>query len=164
MYDKLKEHASPNFDNANKDGEYILTGYLRMAYGSGDDTIGLLLQMLEDGASIYQASPYYNVPKSGVDWLAEKATETLKAVLASGVIDINQQDNEGNTLLHKICAYNVNYDHDAAKRTYQKVKLLLEAGADATIVNDKDETPLMLASKDNLKVKTVDLLMQHQNN
>ena len=75
-------------------------------------------------------------------------------------IDINEQDNEGNTLLHKVCAYNVNYDAEAAKETYRKVKLLLENGADKDIANDKDETPLMLASGDNLKIKTVELLMK----
>ncbi|BAV04748.1 Ankyrin repeat-containing protein [Filimonas lacunae] len=163
-YDKLKEYTSPDFDSANKEGEYILTGYLRMAYAASPDTIALLLQMLEDGASIYQASPYYHVPKSGIDWLAEKAPEALKAVLTTGVIDINRQDDQGNTILHKVCAFNVNYDQDAARKLYQKVKLLLEAGADATITNNQEETPMMLAAKDNLKVKTVDLLMQHKNN
>jgi ankyrin repeat protein len=164
VYEKLKEYASPNFDNENKDGEYILTGYLRMANGSSPDVIGLLTQMLEDGADIYQASPYYSVPKSGVDWLAEKTPELLKAVLDNGSIEIDRQDDHGNTLLHKICAFNVNYEQEAAKRTYQKVKLLLQAGADPGIVNDKEETPMTLAAKDNLKAKTVDLLMQTKNN
>lgn len=164
VYDKLKEYASPGFDNANKEGEHILTGYLRMMHGSSPDTISLLLQMLEDGADIYQTSPYYHAPKSGTDWLAEKAPEILKAVLATGAIDINRQDDQGNTLLHKVCAYNVNYEQEVARKLYQKVKLLLEAGADTSITNDKEETPVMLAAKDNLKVKTVDILMQHQNN
>ena len=164
VYNKLKEFASPDFDNANKNGEYILTGFLRMAAGTSPDLTTLLLQLLEDGASIYQASLYYSHPRSGVDWLAERAPESLKAVLASGVIEIDRQDDQGNTLLHKVCAYNVNFDHEAAKRTYQKVKLLLEAGANPSIVNSQEETPMMLASKDNLKVKTVDLLMQQKNN
>jgi uncharacterized protein len=162
VYDKLKEYALPDFDNANKEGEHIFTGYLRMANGS--DATALVLQMMEDGASIYQASPYYQAPKSGVDWLAEKSPELVKAVLGTGTVDVNRQDDQGNTFLHKVCAYNVNYDQTVAKNLYQKVKLLLEAGADASITNDKEETPLMLAAKDNLKVKTVDLLMQHQNN
>lgn len=164
VYNKLKEFASPDLDNANKDGEYILTGFLRMAAGVSPDQTALLSQLLEDGANIYQASPSYSQPKSGVDWLAEKSPESLKAVLASGAIEIDRQDDQGNTLLHKVCAYNVNYDHEAAKRTYQKVRLLLEAGANPSIVNSKEETPLMLASKDNLKIKTVDLLMQQKNN
>jgi ankyrin repeat protein len=47
-----------------------------------------------------------------------------------------------------------------AKETYRKAKLLLEQGADISITNDKDETALMLASGDNLKIKTVELLMK----
>lgn len=164
VYDKLKEYASPDFEIANKDGEHILSGYLRMAYGGSPDNLSLLLAMLEDGGDLYQTSPYYQVPKSGVDWLAEKSPEAVKAVLSTGTIDINRQDDQGNTFLHKVCAYNVNYDQEAARRTYQKVKLLLEAGADPSITNNQEETPMMLAAKDNLKVKTVDLLMQSKNN
>lgn len=164
VYEKLKEYASPDFNNANKEGEHILTGYLRMLHGNSPDSIALLLQMLEDGADIYQTSPYYQVPKSGTDWLAEKAPELLKAVLASGTIDVNRQDDQGNTILHKVCAFNVNYEQEVARKLYQKVKLLIEAGADPSITNDKEETAQTLASKDNLKVKTVDLLLQHQNN
>ncbi len=47
-----------------------------------------------------------------------------------------------------------------AKETYRKVKLLLDHGADISITNDKDETALILASADNLKIKTVELLMK----
>ncbi|MOA66374.1 hypothetical protein D3C78_1931100 [compost metagenome] len=54
----------------------------------------------------------------------------------------------------------MNYDAEAAKEIYRKVKLLLENGADKEITNDKDETALALASTDNLKVKTVELLMK----
>jgi len=160
LYVKLKEYARPNFEMANRDNEHILTTYLRMGGGANPEQLTLLLTMLEDGADIYQSSPYYGRPKSGVDWLAEKEPETLKAVLATGAIDMNRQDDQGNTILHKVCAFNVNYDHEAAKRTYRNTKLLIESGADTGILNDKDETPLMIASKDNLKVKTVELLMQ----
>ena len=134
-----------------------------MANGNSPETLGLLLAMLEDGADLYQTSPYYSKPKSGIDWLAEKTPQLVKAALATGKIDVNRQDDDGNTMLHKICGYNVNYDQDAARRLYQKVKLLLEAGADPSITNNDDETPLMLASKDNLKAKAADLLLQHKN-
>ena len=162
LYDQLREYATPDFEAADRDGEYLLTSYLRMGGGSSQEELTLLLQMIRDGANIYQSSPYYGQPKSGVDWLAEKAPETLKAVLATGAIDITRGDDQGNTILHKVCAYNVNYEQDVAKKIYQKVKILLEAGADPERSNDKDETPLMLASKDNLKIETVELLMQHK--
>jgi ankyrin repeat protein len=56
----------------------------------------------------------------------------------------------------------VNYDQEAARQLYQKVKLLIAAGADPNAMNDKDETPLMLAVQDNLKAKTVELLLKHK--
>jgi len=160
----LKEYWPPDLEITNRDGEYILNGYLRMSGATSADGVGFLLQMVEDGASVYQASPYYNVPKAGVEWLATRGADVVKALVAAGVIDINRQDDRGNTFLHLVCAYNVNYNQEAAKGIYQKVKLLLEAGADASIVNDKEETPMMLAAGDNLKVKTVELLLQHKNN
>jgi ankyrin repeat protein len=163
MYEKLREYVMPDFEVVNRDDEHILTRYLRMGDGATQDQLALLLGMIGDGADIYQTSPSYGRPKSGVDWLAEKTPEIVKAVLATGAIDINRQDDQGDTILHKVCAYNVNFDHEAAKRTYHKTKLLIGAGADTEILNDKDETPLMLASKDNLKVKTVELLMQQKN-
>ena len=160
LYNKLREYVTPDFEKATRDGDFILPGYLRM---SGVGSADLLLQLIADGADLYQASPYYNQPKSGVDWLAEKSPDLLKVVLASGVIDPDRQDDAGNTLLHKVCAFNVNYEQEAAKRTYQKVKLLLEAGATPDITNNNEETPLILASKDNLKARTVELLMERTN-
>ena len=160
LYNKLREYVTPDFEKANRDGDFILPGYLRMSGGGSAD---LLLQLIADGADLYQASPYYNQPKSGVDWLAEKSPDLLKVVLAGGVIDPDRQDDAGNTLLHKVCAFNVNYEQEAAKRTYQKVKLLLEAGATPDITNNNEETPLILASKDNLKARTVELLMERTN-
>lgn len=115
---------------------------------------------MQDGANIYQTSPYYEAPKSGADWIAEKSVELLKTVLDAGAIEINRRDDKGNTLLHKVCGFNVNYDTNAAKETYRKAKLLLEAGADPELTNDKDETPLTLAQQDNLKIKTVELLLK----
>ena len=103
---------------------------------------------------------HYGQPKSGIDFIVEKKSDILKSVLENVSLDINEQDNQGNTILHKVCAYNVNYDAEAAKEIYRKVKLLLENGADKDITNDKDENALTLASTDNLKIKTVELLMK----
>ncbi|RZL64022.1 MAG: hypothetical protein EOO93_07405, partial [Pedobacter sp.] len=68
---------------------------------------------------------------------------------------------KGNTLLHKVCAQNVNYDAEKARELYKKVKLLIENDADVSDTNDQDKTALMLASDDNLKTKTVELLMKN---
>jgi len=128
--------------------------------GRSEKEIQLLVQMIEDGGDLYHPSQYYSKDKTPLDQIAEKPAEILEAVLETGKVEVNRQDDQGNTLLHKVCAFNVNYDANQAKETYRKVKLLLENGADSSITNDEDKTALMLASDDNLKIKTVELLMK----
>ncbi|KLT66536.1 ankyrin repeat domain-containing protein [Pedobacter sp. BMA] len=159
LYEALRAHATPDFNQANKNGELLLFEYLRMMQG-GEAGINLLKKLLSDGADLYQASKWYNADKTPLDLIAEKSAGLLEAVLETGQIDVNRQDNQGNTLLHKVSAFNVNYEPDRAKETYRKVKVLLEYGADAGVTNDQDQTALMLASDDNLKIKTVELLMK----
>lgn len=159
MYELLAESSSANFNTINKDGRTLLTEFIRMMSDSEND-LNSLQRLLSDGADLNHCAQYYGNPKSGLDYIAEKKSSILKSVLDIGSIDVNEQDNQGNTILHKVCAYNVNYDAEAAKEIYRKVKLLLENGADKNITNDKDETALTLASADNLKIKTVELLMK----
>ncbi|WP_447635456.1 ankyrin repeat domain-containing protein [Flavobacterium microcysteis] len=160
IYDQLRNFAIPQFDILNKDQVTMLFEYVRIMYDASEKSLELLRKLVEDGADIYQPSQYYSRDTTPIDLLPEKKVEVLQALLETGSIDINRQDDTGNTLLHKVCAYNVNYDAEKAKDMYRKVKLLLENGADATITNDKDQTALDLASDDNLKIKTVELLMK----
>jgi ankyrin repeat protein len=157
MYDALAAISTPDFNIVNKDGRTLFTTFI----GSGSTTnIPFLERLLSDGADVNFCAQHYGQPKSGIDFIAEKKSDVLKSVLETISLDVNEQDNHGNTILHKVCAYNVNYDTEMAKETYRKVKLLLEQGADISITNDKDETALILASGDNLKIKTVELLMK----
>ena len=158
-YDALATVASPDFNIVNKDGRTLLTHFISSVSGSPSD-ITFLERLLADGADVNFCAQYYGQPKSGIDFIVEKKSDILKSVLENVSLDVNEQDNQGNTILHKVCAYNVNYDAEMAKETYRKVKLLLDQGADISISNDKDETALMLASGDNLKIKTVELLMK----
>lgn len=160
MYRLLSQYASADFDQLSKDQVSLFFEYVRMIYSGSEREIELLSALLKDGADLYQINTYYGRTTTPLDLIAEKKSEILQTVLANGSIDINRQDDEGNTLLHKVCAYNVNYQADKAKETYRKVKLLLENGADKSITNDKDQTALALASDDNLKIKTVELLMK----
>lgn len=159
MYDALATVSSPDFNIVNKDGRTLLTHFISSVSGSPSD-ITFLERLLADGADVNFCAQYYGQPKSGIDFIVEKKSDILKSVLENISLDVNEQDNHGNTILHKVCAYNVNYDAEMAKETYRKVKLLLDQGADISISNDKDETALMLASGDNLKIKTVELLMK----
>jgi ankyrin repeat protein len=159
IYDMLQNFATPAFDQVNKNGETLLFEYVRMMSNS-ESGIKFLKKLIEDGADLYQASTWYGADTTPLDIIAEKQADILQAVLETGQVDVNRADNEGNTLLHKVCAYNVNYEAEKAKETYRKVKLLFENGADISITNDQDQTALMLASDDNLKIKTVELLMK----
>lgn len=159
MYDALASISSPDFNIVNKDGRTLFTTFISSTSGSASD-IKFLERLLSDGADVNFCAQHYGQPKSGIDFIVEKKADILNTVLENASLDVNEQDNQGNTILHKVCAYNVNYDAEMAKETYRKVKLLLDQGADISITNDKDETALMLASNDNLKVKTVELLMK----
>jgi ankyrin repeat protein len=150
IYDTMRNFATPAFDQVNKNGETLLFEYVRMMSNS-ESGIKFLKKLIEDGADLYQASTWYGADTTPLDIIAEKQADILQAVLETGQIDVNRADNKGNTLLHKVCAYNVNYEAEKAKETYRKVKLLIENGADIALTNDQDQTALMLASDDNLK-------------
>ena len=162
LYSLLANGERPDFEHKNKQGESILLGYLRMMYSDSPNYLALLERLLDDGASLYQTSFYYAQDKSAVDWIAEKSANVLALILSKELLDINQQDNEGNTLLHKVCAFNINYEKDKARDLYKKVKLLLDSGADASLLNDQDKIAADMAANDNLKSKSVELLLSRQ--
>ena len=162
VYELLKKYESPDFDKKTSDGVAFFFEYLNRINGSYSPYPNTLVKaMLEDGADLFQTSTHYNVERTAFDILAAKPFEIFELVFKTGSIDVAHTDNDGNTMLHKVAVYDVNYDQNAARDTYRKTKLLLEMGADANTTNNRDETPIMLASADNLKSKTVELLLQH---
>lgn len=161
VYELLKQYESPDFDKKTKDGVAFFFEYLNRISSSYSSYPGTLVKaMMEDGADLFQTSTHYSVEKTAFDIVAAKPFEIFELVIKMGNLDIEHTDNDGNTLLHKVAAYDVNYDQNVARDTYKKTKLLLEMGADANSTNNRDETPMMLASADNLKSKTVELLLQ----
>jgi len=161
VYLKLCEYASPELNDLNSSGQTVLFNYVtEINFDSIEKNQAIIKQLINDGADVYRSCNRYGDQMTSLDSAAGKPVTLLEAILETGVVDINVQDSKGNTLMHKVCAYNVNDDHDKAKETYRKVKLLLEKGADFTLTNDQDQTALMLASNDNYKIKTVELLMK----
>lgn len=156
-YELMREYAPPQFDQRTNDGKAILYESIRM--GCSPDLLKLIL---EDGADLYQTSTHYQAQVTAIDILAEKPSEVLQIALDSGQLDVNRQDDAGNTLLHKICSRETLHEEKRAKEVYRNVKLLLGAGASANITNANEETPMMLASNDNMKTKTVELLISHK--
>ncbi|MBX3256586.1 MAG: ankyrin repeat domain-containing protein [Chitinophagaceae bacterium] len=158
VYKILSAHEAADFSQRNREDQTVLSEYLHMMQGGKSD-VELVEQLLEDGASLEESAPWYSNNKSGWDWIVEKPIEILEIALKKTGKDVNEQDNDGNTLLHKVCAIDPNYSQEVAKALYKKAKLLLEAGADVSITNNNDETAFMLASKDNLKAKLAEMLL-----
>ena len=156
-YILMREYATPEFDQKTNSGESILFETVRM--GCNPELLKLLL---EDGADLYETSTDYQKQVNTIDALVDKSPELLQIVIDSNSFDVNRQDDEGNTLLHKICNRQTIHEEKRAKEIYRNVKLLLGAGADAGITNSREETPMMLASTDNLKSKTVELLLSRK--
>jgi ankyrin repeat protein len=89
--------------------------------------------LLENGANIR------NSKGQNLLMVASKKinNETLQFLLNKRLMDINEQDNEGNTAL----MYAINYKPLLnRKKRYEFIKLLLDSGADDTIVNNKGQT------------------------
>lgn len=158
IYSVLAAHTPADFMQRNNEGQTILSDFLRMMQG-GQKDMELLGLLLRDGASLEESAPYYSNDKSGWDWIIEKSVDVLQLALQATGKDVNEPDNEGNTLLHKVAAIDCNYSQETAKNLYKKSKLLLEKGADVSLTNNKDETAMDLAVKDNLKGKLVELLL-----
>lgn len=162
LYQKLKEFESPQFELVTRNGTTILFEFLKRMNRPSETQLAFLKQIIEDGAGMYTPATFYGNEKTPADTTAEKSFDIFSTVIETGKLDITGQDNNGDSLLHKVCAFNVNFDNEAAKDTYRKAKLLIEKGADVNLTNNKDETPLMLATTDNLKTKTVELLLKHK--
>lgn len=161
MYELMKNYELPDFDKKTKDGVAFFFEYLNRISGSYSPYPGTLITaMMDDGADLFQTSTHYGIEKTAFDILAAKPFDVFETVVKKSNIDVAYTDNDGNTLLHKVAAFDVNYDQNAARDTYKKTKLLIEMGADANATNNHDETPMMLASADNLKSKTVEILLQ----
>ncbi|KAF2509127.1 ankyrin repeat domain-containing protein [Flavobacterium foetidum] len=158
-FEIMKKHASPDFETLNRYGETSFIAFMKQFQGE-EYNMELLPKLIEAGAYFSQTvlGPHGN-QISAISLLADKNLEVLKFVVEQGFIDIYEKDNNGNTILHHVCASYIGGNSETAKEVYRKVKLLVEQGADPEALNDKDETPMMLAILDDAKGKTVELLL-----
>lgn len=155
----LLEYGTPDFTHLTTDKENLLNACLRY-FQNGEKSMQVIALLLENGASLMATSEYYSKPKSGIDWVAEKPSELLSYLLDHKYIDVNEIDNDGNTILTKVCMIDCNYEEPVAKDIYRKVKLLLNSRADATIENRFDKKAVDYAMQDQLKTKIVELLLR----
>lgn len=158
-YNLMRNYGAPLFEQVNLDGETMFYEFVR--HMSAQYDLNFLKQLLKDGASVYMLSNHYG-PKTTIDIAVTKPADIISLFLEMEHLDVHWKDNNGNTTLHKVCDIETLREEKRAKEVYRIAKLLLAAGADVNAVNDKEETPLMLASKDNAKVKTVELLLTNK--
>ncbi|SEN55020.1 Ankyrin repeat [bacterium A37T11] len=155
----LLQYGTPDFTKRNREGEIFLNGYLRHMQVSASG-IEMLIYLIENGASLAYTSTYYGKEKSGIDWVIEKPSEILKSLLDKNLIDVNWIDNDGQTVLIKVCQVNTNHEEALAKDLYRKVKYLLKAGADPSMEDRFDKKAVDYAMDDNMKAKIVETLLE----
>ncbi len=102
----------------------------------------------------------YGQPTTILDEMLKKSYAWFEQFLGVFDFDMDYSDNAENTILHKVCAIDLNFDADKSKDLYKKVKKLLKLGASPIALNNQDKTPIDLASTDNLKEKTVLILLK----
>jgi len=153
------EYGTPDFNLLNKEGENLLNGFLKYSQASDTDNEMLML-LLDNGATLSATSKYYDKEKSGLDWVIEKPSELLKLLLDKDLIDVNEINNDGQTILIKVCQINPNYEEAVAKDLYRKVRYLLKAGANSSIEDRFDKKAIDYAMEDNMKSKIVETLLE----
>lgn len=159
FYQMMRNYGTPVFDQASADGETMFCEFIQMM--SVEYDIDFLRLLLEDGANIFTHTHHYGA-KNAIDIAVNKPFEIMKEFIASGQLDVHWKDDQGNTALHKVCAIETLSEEKRGKEVYRIAKLLVSEGADPTVMNDQEQTPMMLALNDNTKAKTVELLLSHQ--
>lgn len=162
LFKQIADYDLPRFDLKNKSGQSLFMKQISMSsFGNSNQ---IIKTMLEYGADLFQEeNDAYGNTITAADELAKQSFETFEMLSDGSFLDVNSLDNNGNTWLHKICMLNLNFDEAKAKELYKKVKLLLKLGADASLKNDEDKSPIDYAQDDNLKSKVLSLLLKNKN-
>lgn len=163
IVEKMVENFPPDFHAETGKDRSLLYDYINLIYTPTlSETDKKFIQFFADnGADINRVSTDdYGESSTVINILVKKSFEFFENFLEVFSFNINEADDNGNTILHKVCAFDVNFDQNKAKDTYKKVKFLLKLGADASITNTDDKKAHELAATDNLKEKTVALLIK----
>lgn len=162
LFDLLCEYDHPNMDELNLSGSSLIFNYLNRIYTFNGRELEYLEKLIGMGGNVQQMNKtIYGVSKTPLELSISKGFEVFEFLMNYNNEDINQIDNQGNTLLHKVCAFPLHHDQNKAKELYKIVKLLLGKGADASIRNTEDKTAMELAMDDNLKDKVVAILLKN---
>ncbi len=154
-------------------------------YGSADED-DLLAQCYEAISRVENGEPLKEPSESDLEWLdqfsgvdiflpvqdpwgqetsianelVKKGSALFKKCIDLFEIDPTYIDSDGNTILHKLCGVDVNFEEKKARALVSIAKILLKMGADPSIRNNDDKTAVDLASDSNHKEKLVVLLLR----
>ena len=160
MFDLLCEYNYPDMTAMNNSGSSLLFNYIDRTCSWDSTELEYLDKLMNMGGDVHQENKtVYGIQKTPLELSFEKGFEVFERLLEHNSSDINQADDNGNTILHKVCAIELNFDQNKAKDLYKAVKLLLHQGADASLRNTQDKSAMDLAIDDNLKEKAVKLLL-----
>ncbi len=114
-----------------------------------------------EGVNIYlPVKDFYGNTTTILDEILKKGYDWFETLVEIFDLDIDYTDDFGNSILHKICAIDLNFDETKSKDLYKIAKKLLKMGANPSLSNNEDKTPIDLASDDNLKEKIVAILIK----
>jgi ankyrin repeat protein len=164
IYDLLRNYSQPDLNQSTSAQTSIIFDFLKYLTSVSDPHLKMLKSLIEDGADLYQMNVSNNKNLTALDLALQKKYELLEMLFNTDKINPEHQDEAGNTLLHKLCMLNLGGQANLGVDHYKKVKLAIEKGCDPGIKNDSDQTPLMLMLSDNLKIKSVEFLMQINKN
>ena len=159
IFSLLANFDPPQVNLKNKDGESI---FMKIASRvERESEINLLNMMLEYGGDLFQEElDTYGNPTTASNLIAKKPVTVLENIAEKGYLDVDAIDARGNTWLHQVCMFDINFDEKEAKELYRKVKFLLKQGANPSLKNDVDKSPIDYAQEDNLKAKALQIMLK----
>jgi ankyrin repeat protein len=165
MFKILQEYGAViDNDKQDKEQQSIIYRFLNsISYEMSGTECDLFEILLDSGFDPYQINKdSYQNEQYLLDLVVQKSPQVLEQILEYTEFDINEPDQEGNTTLHKVCSFDINYDQRKAKDLYRKVKILIKEGADVALQNNKGLTARELAAMDERKHMAVAYLLKHE--
>jgi len=159
IFEQLASYDPPQVNLKNIDGESL---FMKMASrAEWEAEIKLLGLMLEHGGDLFHEEvDGYGNPTTASNEMAKKSVAVLEMIAEKGFLDVDAIDTRGNTWLHQVCMFDLNYEEKKAKELYRKVKFLLKQGANPNLKNDEDQSPIDYAQEDNLKAKALQIMLK----
>lgn len=159
IFEQLASYDPPQVNQKNKDGESL---FMKMAdRAEWENEIKILGMMLDHGGDLFQEEvDGYGNPTTASNEIAEKSVAVLEMIDEKGYLDVDAIDARGNSWLHQVCKFDINYEEKKAKELYRKVKFLLKKGANPNLKNDEDKSPIDYAQEDNLKAKALQIMLK----